>query len=152
MKPCFGGSGIAEDTFQAICHEIEKGDTVIEFGARDACTPALASRFDVYRVEHDPAYLDRYPVTYIYAPLVNGWYSRTVLERLLPRSYQLVLVDGPAGDKDGRSHILDHLDLFSPQAKYVIHASHQPWERELALKMSAWLKREPRWGDDFALI
>lgn len=152
MKPCFGGSGITEDVFQAICREIEKGDTVIELGAGDASTPALASRFVVYSVEHDPDYIGKYPVTYIHAPLVDGWYSPEVLARSLPLVYKLVLVDGPPGDRDNRSRILEHLDLFDPQAKYVIHDIHRPWERELALKMSAWLQREPRWGDEFAII
>lgn len=152
MKPCFGGSGITEDVFHAICREIEKGDTVIEFGAGDASTPALASRFNVYSVEHDPAFLDRHPVTYIHAPLVNGWYSRKVLEQRLPQDYRLVLLDGPPGDGDNRALFLNHTDLFRKDAVYVIHDVHRPEEHALAIKIGQWLERSVRWGDEFALI
>ena len=152
MKPCFGGSGITEDVFQAICREIDLGDTVVEFGAGDASTPALASRFTTYTVEHDPVFLDKHSVTYIHAPLVNGWYSREILVRLLPRDYRLVLLDGPGVRPGDRALILRHTDLFRKAALYVVHDIQRPEEHALAEKIGWWLGRSVRWGDEFAII
>jgi len=152
MNPIFGGSGITEDVFQAICGLLDKGDTVLELGGGAASTPALASRFTVYTVEHDPKYLYLYPSTYIHAPLVNGWYSREVLEKQIPKHYDLVLVDGPPGDGDNRSIILENFDLFNFHVPYVVHDVHRPEERQLAQRLADRVARSVRWGDEFAVI
>lgn len=147
----WGGSGIEKVVFDFIRERIPTGATVIELGAGLVSTPALSLFYDLHSVEHDEKYLFHFDkAKYIYAPLVNGWYDRGILEKTLPLKYELVLVDGK-----NRELILNNMDLFNHEALYVVHDTYREPEQKTAMGLSKILKREVEFyidGDYWASI
>ncbi len=131
----FGGSGIEKALYDWIKENIPFGDTIIEFGAGDVSTRALAEYWDLYSVENNPAWINKYNANYIYAPIVNGWYDINIVKPALPLSYSLVIVDGPSG-AGNRGGILDHLDMFRNDVPIVIDDTWRDQERFLASIMA----------------
>jgi len=126
----FGGSGITEELFNWISDNIPVGSVVVELGAGDVSTKYLSERYELYSVENDPRFCGRWLSTYIYAPIIDGWYDTNILKAQLPQKHKVLLIDGPVGTGN-RDAIINHLDLFDSDAIIIVDDTHRPKEREL---------------------
>jgi len=136
----FGGSGIEKKLYDWIKENIPFGETIIEFGAGDVSTRALAEHWELYSVEDNPQWINRWNSNYIYAPIVNGWYDINIVKANLPLSYALVIVDGPSG-AGNRGGILDHLSMFRGDVPIVVDDTWREQERFLAAVMATKMKK-----------
>ena len=131
----FGGSGIEKHTLDYILGMIPKGSTVIELGAGNVSTRELSKHYNLISIENNEHWCNLFPnVNYIHAPIVGGWYDTAKIQNL-PK-HEFVLIDGL-----NRKGILNNLDLFNPDAKFMIHDTYRIEERELAHELSLRLKR-----------
>jgi hypothetical protein len=129
---------------------------VVELGAGFVSTGVLSEHYKLYSVEHDNNYVGRFEkANYIFAPEVNGWYDVEVLKKSLPakEDQKLILIDGL-----NRMGILKHLDLFNPDALFIVHDTYRIQEFILARKLACRLNRRPKFynqkhdGDSWASI
>lgn len=132
----WGGSGIEKVVFDYILNHIPKGSVIVELGAGHVSTRALCEHYKLYSVEHNKQYIGHYKSNYIFAPNKNSieWYDVGILKRKLPpkKDQKLIFIDGHM-----RHGILDHLDLFNPDAMYLIHDTYREGEIELTKKLAA---------------
>lgn len=93
----FGWFQMTEAMFLHILDILPTGKTVLEFGSGWGSTQ-LAKYYNVYTVEHDSAYIDKYPdLHYIHAPMKKNWYDVEALKTQMPKEYDMIIVDGPVG-------------------------------------------------------
>jgi hypothetical protein len=133
-KNNFQSWAIEEQLFNFIRNILPDGSTILELGSGTG-TIELCKFYTVYSIEHDKRWLGTAPDTnYIYAPIENNWYDRTVLEtEIKSLNYDLVLVDGPPGSI-GRGGILNNLDLFNTDVPFIFDDTNRKAEYELAFK------------------
>jgi hypothetical protein len=147
----WGGSGIEYITFEYILKNIPKGSKVIELGSGHCSTPALSWFYELYSIEHNPEFANIYPnVNYLVADNASGWYNRDAVKAFIPKDHTFVLIDGTH-----RAGILKNLDIFNPDAVYMIHDTYRPDEIQLAHDLGKALGRVPVFhdkGDYFAII
>ncbi len=124
MENKFGGWAIDKECYNYICDVVQEGETIVELGTGYS-TRMLSENFNVFTIEHNKEFLDRYkgtidkgnyPVHFILAPLTNiggdkVWYNPEILKAKLPKKSALVLVDGPCGAIDRRG-FLNYVHLF----------------------------------------
>lgn len=126
----FGGWAIDKECFNKIIELLPAGSTILEFGSGSG-SDELSKYYKVYSVEHDMNWLNKYNTNYIYAPLKKikeneliNWYDVDILKQKLPKSYDLILIDGPPGNSsrnhDGRMGFIYNLDLFNLDDVIVI--------------------------------
>tara|TARA_B100002052_G_C15792401_1_gene556987 strand:- start:178 stop:960 length:783 start_codon:yes stop_codon:yes gene_type:complete len=122
--------------------------TIVELGSGNG-TNRLVSEYTVYSIEDDEKWVGYCEGSnYIHAPLINlddseepiRWYDPAILKKSLPESYDLVLIDGPAGKK-GRSGLLSNLDLFRTDVPFVIDDTLRDHECQVAREMAYLLNR-----------
>ena len=122
--------------------------TIVELGSGNG-TNRLVSEYTVYSIEDDEKWVGYCEGSnYIHAPLINlddseepvRWYNPAILKKSLPESYDLVLIDGPAGKK-GRSGLLSNLDLFRTDVPFVIDDTLRDHECQVAREMAYLLNR-----------
>jgi len=122
--------------------------TIVELGSGNG-TNRLVSEYTVYSIEDDEKWVGYCKGSnYIHAPLINlddseepvRWYDPAILKKSLPESYDLVLIDGPAGKK-GRSGLLSNLDLFRTDVPFVIDDTLRDHECQVAREMAYLLNR-----------
>jgi hypothetical protein len=149
----FGGSGITEELFDWIVKTIPLGKTMIELGAGYVSTKFLSGKYKLYSVENNAKYLNVYPSTYIYAPIdtATGWYYRKALEEELPKEYDCLLVDGPAGEGN-RWGFLHNLDLFRSDVPIVVDDTWRGAEKEMLLKIAEKTNRKYELFQNFGVI
>lgn len=152
----WGGSGIEKIVFDRICEIIPSGSHILELGSGKVSTGAFCTRFNVTSVDDNPEYLGIYPAKYIYAPLVNGWYDPDMIYANIPKDYDLIFIDGPAGTGN-RNGFLHNLALFRLDVPMVFHDTHRQAERELCENVAKVLRKKPefivnRGGDNFGII
>lgn len=152
----WGGSGIEKIVFDRICELLPNGGHILELGSGKVSTGAFCTRFEVTSVDDNILYLGIYPATYIFAPIVDGWYDVEMLYSALPRDYDLIFVDGPAGSGN-RDGFLHNLALFKLDVPIVFHDTHRQPEHELCEAVAKVLKKTPefvvnRGGDNFGII
>lgn len=107
---------ISQEMFQWIRENLEDGSTILEFGSGTG-TVELTKYYTVYSVEQNLSWVNHAPDSnYIYAPIVNGWYNSEIVFGNIPKQYDLLLVDGPAGtgNREGIGHYWDRFDLDIP--------------------------------------
>jgi len=125
-----GGWSISSECAEKI-GEVYPFGTILELGSGEG-TKFLSRFYDVYSIEHDENYVGKYDSTYIYAPIVNGWYDVSRLQDL--PNYGLLLIDGPPATikADIRLKFLDHVDLFNLDAIIVLDDVQRAAEMKLA--------------------
>jgi hypothetical protein len=117
----FGGNQISEPLFYYIQDNLPKGKTILELGSGWG-TGQLMKFWNVWSIESDPKWFGKYSDTYFKVPLKehepidgieqkrNRWYDPDVLKECIKDlKYDLLLVDGPWGNRAG---IIKYLDLF----------------------------------------
>ena len=141
----------------AIERLVPEGGTVLELGSGDG-TAALVERYTVYSVEDDEAWVGHCEgATYIHAPFTipeekrPGWYDVDALRQGLPETYDLLLIDGPAGHK-GRDGILHHLDLFRTDVPILVDDTVRSHEADIARELAMRLNRPMHVFWNFSLI
>ena len=126
----FGGWSINKECFNKILEILPKGSIILEFGSGYGSSE-LSKYYEVYSIEHDDEWLNKYDVNYIYAPLkpikedsTINWYDVEVLKKILPQKYHLILVDGPpkptSKNGNGRMGFIYNLNLFNLENVIII--------------------------------
>lgn len=143
----WSGSGIEKECFDLIRSLVPDGGTVIEFGAGGVSTENLSKHYKLCSFESSLEYLAG---KIYYAPIVDGWYDRSVLEKVMPSHSDLVLIDGPSGTGN-RYGVLHNLDLI--RTKYIIvHDTDRAAEKTLAECIGLLMKKEVEFMNNLALI
>lgn len=113
------GWSLSPKVFEWIHTNLELGSTIVELGSGEGSF-LLSRKYEVYSVEHDPSFVGLYPtVNYVYAPIVDGWYSLSALADNLPFEYDLLIIDGPPGNI-GRKGILKNFSSLFRWDKPII--------------------------------
>jgi hypothetical protein len=121
-----GGWSIGDALYQFIRKNVHVGGRILELGS-GLGTEQLAKHYDMFSVEHDSSYLERFESTYIYAPLKvhkaiknhegTLWYDPDALRpHLVDLEYDLLLIDGPP---ESRAGFVKYFDLFDPNVIMV---------------------------------
>lgn len=106
----WSGWAIDKQLYEWIKTNLSIGKSILEIGSGES-TSELIKFWNVYSVEEDINWINKYHENYIHAPILNDYYDLNVLEQKLPNTYDLLLVDGPAyGD---RKKMIEHIKLFN---------------------------------------
>ena len=138
---------IAEELYQYIRKVVHVGGRVLELGSGSG-TEILAKHYDMFSVEHDAKYIDRYNSDYIYAPLKEHkaiknhegtvWYDADVLRpQLKSLEYDLLLVDGPP---ESRAGFVKYFDMFDSNAIIVFDDVNRRRDNAIMNSIAAKLK------------
>jgi len=111
---------IPEELFEKIVSILPFGSTILELGSGSS-SDLLSRMYRVHSVESNPEWVGKYPASnYLHVPLKEIetphpksliWYDPDILSQKLESiKYDLILVDGPTGDRSG---FADHLHLFN---------------------------------------
>tara|TARA_Y100001937_G_scaffold125179_1_gene191442 strand:+ start:648 stop:1112 length:465 start_codon:yes stop_codon:yes gene_type:complete len=133
---------ISDKCIELISELIPNGSTILELGSGHA-TYTLSNNYEVYSIEQDTAWVNKYPVNYIHAPLNDGWYDTKIVKENMPKSYDLLLIDGPAGVVRGK--FMENVKLFEPiihNIPIVIDDIHRDVEKLLAEELSEYLNKQ----------
>ena len=133
-KKTFGGWSISIELFNWILNNLPEGSIILELGSGSG-TVELAKHYKVYSIEHDAKWAGLAGgSTYIHAPLVEydgySWYDIDQIKELMPKEYDLILVDGPPGTI-GREGFLHNIGLFKTDIPIIIDDSNRPAEAKM---------------------
>tara|TARA_R100000808_G_scaffold18910_1_gene41298 strand:+ start:4257 stop:4748 length:492 start_codon:yes stop_codon:yes gene_type:complete len=119
------GMALSIESHQWIHKNIKKESTIIELGAGYG-TKELAKFYNVYAVEDDKRFIGlSAEVKYIHAPLKNDWFDIEAVKAGLPEKYDLLIIDGPGGNKSNRNLIFDFYDeIFLQNIPILIDDTH----------------------------
>ena len=134
----WGGSGIEKITFDYVSSKVKKGSVFVEIGAGKVSTREFSKIFNLYSVEQNKLYCDLYEnVTYIFAPIENGWYNVDSLKNNLPKNISAIFVDGPSGE-GSRDGFLENINLFdmNDDIMIIFHDTYRESELKLAQKVA----------------
>jgi len=135
----------------AIRQLVPQGSTIVELGSGSG-TINLVKEYTVYSIEDDEKWLGYCEDSnYIHAPLVEldnvesfartvRWYDPEILKHSLPEKYDLLLVDGPSGEK-GRDGLLANMELFNTDIPIVIDDTLREHECRVAREIAYLLNR-----------
>jgi hypothetical protein len=130
-KENLGKWSIDLDLFNKILELLPKNKTILEFGSGTG-TAELSKYYNMYSIEHDKEWLNKFDTNYIYAPVVEcdkdnsiNWYDiNRIKDGIKNIKYDLILVDGPPGTtskyENGRMGFYHNLDLFNIENKIII--------------------------------
>ena len=79
-----GSWSISERCIELISELIPDGSTLLELGSGHA-TYTLQNKYNVYSIEQDSNWINKYPVKYIHAPIVNDWYDANIVKKEIPK-------------------------------------------------------------------
>ena len=151
----FGGWSMEKSCFDYIRQLLPEGKTILEFGS-GYVTGELSKYYTMYSVENYEEWVDRYDSTYIYAPIKFydetfitpsipenlGWYNPDIVKVNLPKKYDLILVDGPNGERYGRGGFYKYLKWFNTDVPIVFDDVNREPERILMEKVSKKIGRD----------
>lgn len=129
-----GGWAIGEKLYKWIVDHIPSSYKILELGSGTGSSK-LGETYDITCVEHDKKWVDKYDnINYVYAPIVDGWYDRKVIDTL-PNDHFLLLIDGPPG-RIGRSGVLDYVEQLASNKIVIVDDVHR--DAEAALLLNLW--------------
>lgn len=141
-----GNESISPELFNYIRELLPDGAAILELGSGEG-TGELSKFYKMYSIEHDEKWLNKYQSSYIYAPLVDGWYDVKILRNHLPKTCDLILVDGPPAHKEkiskARHGFYRNIRLFNTKVPIIIDDVHRVYDREHLVRLSKLLKKEP---------
>tara|TARA_R110000868_G_scaffold178163_1_gene417696 strand:+ start:554 stop:1081 length:528 start_codon:yes stop_codon:yes gene_type:complete len=130
-KPKLGGWSINPEVYKFIKDNLPKGSTILELGSGWG-TEVLSKDYTMISIEHDERFVGKYTSTYIHAPMLNGWYDKSVLETKLEAlrgTYQMILIDGPIGsESNGRIGFYENIQLFDDDLLMVFTDTNRAGE------------------------
>jgi hypothetical protein len=136
-KKNLNGWALPEEAFKWILENIPEGSTILELGSGTG-TKELVKHYIVYSVEQDLKWVGFVnDAHYIHSPLVDGWYNEDIFEQL-PKSYSLLIVDGPIG-RD-RANFLKHCEKFL-NVPFLIDDTQRSVDRKMAEEVAKKLNR-----------
>ena len=157
----YGGVSINRVAVEYIESTITFGKTILELGSGRGSTVALGHNYDLYSVENQSEWWDKFSdhTTYIKCgtkiyddeytkpkefPLDKAWYKPDDLFPNLPKSYDLILIDGPGGHTHGwgRGGFRKHIDKFNTDAYMVFDDINRAEESLLMISISEYLERD----------
>lgn len=129
----------------AIVQLVRDGATIVELG-NGFGSENMVTKYAIWSVVDDKNIIQtNTTVRYIHAPIVplsdkiTHWYDPTVLSELLPKEYDLIIINGPRGSY-GKIGVLSHLELFRTDVPIIINNTIREHEagisRELAFKLN----------------
>ncbi len=140
------GFNCCNEVIEWIKNNVPKGSTILELGSGKGSTLHLCDDYDLYSIEHEKRWMNKFDSTYIYAPIKDGFYDIDVLKEKLPDKYALIFVDGPPrkidGKKIGRKGFGENLDLFNTDCIIIFDDSDRGRERKLIASVCEQLGRE----------
>ncbi len=163
MSNVFGGWSIEKKLFDWMCENLDYGKRMLEFGSGWA-SEELNQFWELYSIEHDPAWLFQTSSRYFYVPL-NGknknsdydWYDAKVLDAVLNRgvpNYSYVLVDAPKGE--ARPQIINYTKWLNRKATFILDDVDSKHLKNFPYQLGEVLGREPEIHDgnkkQFAVI
>lgn len=129
-----GGWAIGENLFQWIYSNIPHGSKILEFGS-GAGSHELARFYEMHCVEHSEVWLNKYPnINYYFAPIVDGWFDRDVIQHL-PQDYALLLIDSPPAII-GRGGFIKVAHRFNMKPPVIVDDTHRMDDLALATSLS----------------
>ena len=130
------GWAISMECYSWIYENIEKGETIIEFGSGSG-TMELSRYHNVYAIEHQERFTRLAPkANYILADIVDGWYNSEVVFNSLPEEYSLIIVDGPPNldQVKTRNNIAKYWDRLNTSVPIIMDDTHREDEYNLAVE------------------
>jgi hypothetical protein len=113
-----------------ILKSIPKNSTIIECGSGTGTTAVLCEPYELYSIENNPHWQDKFNSTYIKAPLINDlWYDPNIVRDSLPDKYDLIVIDGPVGHR--RKSFINNYHLFDENVPILLDDSQRAPEQEL---------------------
>ncbi len=155
------GITINENCVNLIKRLLPKGSTILELGSGHGTIWLADAGYKVYSVENQPEWFDKFPnhTTYINCRSKpyddeytkpdgfeddKSWYHPDDLFPNLPKTYDLILVDGPGGWSHGwgRGGFWKHIDKFNTDVPMVFDDINRMPESDLMEKVSEYVDRE----------
>ena len=133
---------ISNHCVELISELLPTGGTILEFGSGYGTETLCKNGYKVYSIEQNERWVGKFSSTYIYAPIVNGWYDTKIVEEQLPEKYDLLLIDGP--QTKGRSKFIENIKLFEPlihNIPIIIDDINRDEEKILADELSKYLNK-----------
>lgn len=138
----FGGWAIDESTFKWIINNIDFGSNILELGSGTG-TIELSKYYNMYSIEHNEEYLNLCKnSTYIYSEIINGFYNIPKIKNLLPKKYDLLLIDGPPKAVSNRNKFLDFINYFNLETNILVDDTNRKSELNLLKELSKISKRK----------
>lgn len=129
----FGEWSIDWEVYDWLIDHLPFGSTILEFGSGWA-SGEMSKRWKVFSIEENATFIGKHKTSYIHAPIDEmGWYSKDVLERELPKHYDLILIDGPGAKI--RKNIEHRSELFNWNVPVIIDDMQEDYLLESALKL-----------------
>lgn len=138
---CFGAWSIDQKVFGWILSNIPVGSSVLEVGSGWA-TGELARYYTMTSIEDELYWYNKFQSNYIYAPSVNEWYDRKILDQALNSvNYNLLLIDGPQHHQ--RKNIMNNLDLFNWSVPVILDDVQEPDMMSMGERISTEVCKRP---------
>lgn len=131
----WGGSGIEQCLYEYVINTFKKKSTMIEFGSGLVSTKVFSDYFNLFSIDDNVKYINKFNCNYILASIKDGWYDADIVFKNIPKVYDVVFIDGPSGTNN-RNGILEHVDKFSVDATYIFHDTYRHAEKELCKKFA----------------
>jgi len=131
---------ISKELFHYIRNQLPEGKVILEMGSGWA-SGQFSKFYTVYSIEHNKKWVKKYNTNYIYAPIVDRWYNPKIIEKKLPKEYDLILVDGPTGSI-GRNGFYTYLHLFNTDVIIIFDDVNVKENYDLMFNVSKKIKRK----------
>tara|TARA_R110001599_G_scaffold43191_1_gene129595 strand:- start:1642 stop:2118 length:477 start_codon:yes stop_codon:yes gene_type:complete len=146
---------ISDELFSWVRENLDEGKTILEFGSGTG-TIELTKHWNTYSVEQDQKWVGKAPNSnYIYAPIKDGWYDKEIVFSLIPKSYDLMIIDGPGGS-DLRPGVDKYLDKLNTDIPIILDDTHRKKDRDHAINIAKILGKEweeiKGWQKNFIVI
>lgn len=126
-----GGWSFEPEVYDFITANLPFGSTILELGS-GAGTGVLAQHYKMVSIEHNKRFMDKYPSTYIHAPMNGYWYDVEIVRSNLPLVYDMILIDGPIGDQSrNRIGFYENLHLFDTTKMMLFDDTNRTGEQHL---------------------
>lgn len=136
---------ICKGVHEAIRQLIPNHAVILEFGSGNGST-ILSETYDLHSVEHDIEWVGHSPkAKYIHTPIIDiepifpfkddSWYDGEVIISSIPKTIDLILVDGPTG-KIGRSGIISIIEQLPNTAIWIIDDTLRREDSELSRQIA----------------
>jgi SAM-dependent methyltransferase len=131
---------LPKEAIEWIFENVPEGSTILELGSGYG-TEILSKSYKMYSIEQNEDWLNKFDSNYIYAPIVDGFYSRECLKNIT-KEYDLLIIDGPTKLSGGRLGLIENIDLFNLDCDILIDDVHREDELKLLIEISKILKKD----------